>query len=39
MEIENTADLIDLLIARINAEGGVLEAEPCLELTLNQFDI
>ena len=39
LQIQGTADLIDLLIARINADGGVLEAEPCLEETLNSLEI
>jgi hypothetical protein len=39
MEIQGTADLIDLLLARIAAEGGTFEAETCLEQTLNTFEI
>jgi hypothetical protein len=31
--------LIDLLLARIEAEGGTFEAEACLEQTLNTFEI
>jgi hypothetical protein len=39
LQIQGTADLIDLLLARIAAEGGTFEAEVCLEQTLNTFEI
>jgi len=39
LQIQANADLIDIFINRINTTGGVFEAEPCLETTLNQFDI
>ena len=39
LQIQGTADLIDLLITRINAQGGTFEAEVCLEETLNSLEI
>ena len=39
LEIQKNADLIDLLLARVNAEGGVFEAELCLEEQLNALEI
>jgi hypothetical protein len=39
LEIQKNADLIDLLLARVNAEGGVFEAETCLEEQLNALEI
>jgi hypothetical protein len=39
LQIQANADLIDIFMDRIATDGGVFEAETCLEITLNQFDI
>jgi hypothetical protein len=39
LQIQQSADLIDLFLARINTDGGTFEAEVCLEETLNSFEI
>jgi hypothetical protein len=39
LQIQANADLIDIFMDRIATDGGVFEAETCLEITLNSFDI
>lgn len=39
LEIEKNANLIDALLTRVNSEGGVFEAETCLEEQLNALEI
>lgn len=39
LQIQANADLIDIFMDRVAADGGVFEAETCLEITLNSFDI
>jgi len=39
LQIQANADLIDIFMDRIATAGGVFEAETCLEITLNSFDI
>ena len=39
LQIQGTADLIDIFVNRINNTGGTFEAETCLEETLNSLEI
>lgn len=39
LRIQNNADIIDIFMDRVAANGGIFEAEECLELTLISLDI
>jgi hypothetical protein len=37
LRIQANADIIDIFMDRVAADGGVFEAEACLEIILNEF--